>query len=226
MTGEKRSRDSPPDPTSRKKQAHGAVHFGDDDDDAAGPSSSQAALEQPEGSAQPPAPKRAKHPRLSDIVPEEKSEWRQCETVKALFELRGWNSQDFLDKLEQRFELDSLPFSTWLIKVARTDLREIQSQVRNSVCGAAGDKIRWTKLVLESVPLSDSQENDLIFTWIKVKEINYLLPGDRDHLEKYAGLLADLLSPPDGEVSAKTIKAFYGEEAVNLKRATTKPKGQ
>ncbi|KAK2813650.1 hypothetical protein FQN50_000048 [Emmonsiellopsis sp. PD_5] len=227
MTGEKRSRESPQDPASRKKQAHEPLRFEGDDD--AAPSSSQAALEQPEGSSQPPARKRAKHPPLFKIVPEEKSAWRQCETVKDLFDLTGWNSKEFLSKLEQRFQLDyegtGIPFSTWLIKLARGDLREIQSPC-DQVCGTTGKNIRWTKLVLDSIPLTYFQENDLIYAWIKVKEIDYLLTDDRDHAEKYADLLADILAPPDIKVSDKMIKAFHGKEkAVKPKRATTKPEG-
>ena len=116
---------------------------------------------------------------LSELGENEKSHWRQYSDPRSFFEFTGWDPI-VQEEFEAPFFIGrakNTPFQVQLEKTARAEVSGVHSRF------ISNERINWTRLLpLWTIPRSDAAVDDMIFTWIELKRINYdmLVDGSQD----------------------------------------------
>ncbi|KAK2792157.1 hypothetical protein FQN52_003925 [Onygenales sp. PD_12] len=128
---------------------------------------------------------------LSDIASNEKTQWRQCSNAEEFFKIAGFDGSYLKQVFLSEFESWELPYTEGIVSLARHDIKN----VRNHFDEATAKQIYWSRLPLEDTGRhSDSELDDLVYVWTRLKEINFWL--GRAGKAEYHRVLSHLLTWP------------------------------
>lgn len=152
---------------------------------------------------------------FNDKSDSEKSQWRQFPDPKAFFHYTGWSPayfDYFVSSANLYLKGTKASFTDMLFKHAKTDLAPLAFSLKTI---RGNDEIEWSRLPLtREAAKNASAVDDLMFTWIEIKKIDYFI--SHDNSRSYVDLLCKAwpkIRPADErpwyQIAAR---AFYSAE--------------